>query len=143
METKDSLENLRKEIDDLKRSNSIAVQLYKMAENDMDVLLAQHGELLTMYQKMHECNYNKLKDTITNYKTNSENPDLISSQYKEVLDLYSTIYDCHSARMKLTLEQLIQSKKERFRIASPQQLPQPAHAPATSSSSKAAASPRK
>lgn len=66
MESKqnDSFESLKKELDDLRRSNSVAIQLYKATESDLEVLITQHKEVMAMYEKLNEAHLGKIRETM-------------------------------------------------------------------------------
>lgn len=78
MESKDT----QTELSDLKRSNAMAIHLYKACEGDLDVLLGLYIEVSELYNKLYEQHNAKVNDTIEQLKKAREERLKISSNSK-------------------------------------------------------------
>lgn len=54
MENTDSKTPVVEDIETIKRSNALAIHLYKTAESDLSIIMKQHSDLIKVYSKMCE-----------------------------------------------------------------------------------------
>lgn len=56
------------ELAELKRSNAMAIHLYKACESDMEVLMTLYNEVSDLYSKLYEQHKTKISETVEQLK---------------------------------------------------------------------------